>query len=774
MATCVVKLLFLTAFAMRLRCTFADSETKISQSNGTQEQTILRSDITENVSLVDHEAEEIEDEEERKRRDAWRTHMRYISSNVTKVLRSGDPSTLARFNISHCDFGISTSFVVCEFIGEALDFRPFKRYDFHLHFAITFRTIADNCVNIINNVQTENNGTTSATAETNTETSEQGLTHEAHCLLKLWEVRMTKVDGDNKRKYLSSGPLGPDFFLFLSLGLERLQWEMDFASEVAVGVLFLSSACPNMNRNQSTCVQRVEFINFPGIFEFYGKRQITYDEVFWDAFRSIAVDILGGHNASLNMLCMSDIDIDRYIAPFLNGTELSSLSITGHKNWTTVKGIMENLPHLKYLDLSNNNLMYIDTSNFQEAPNIEDLSLSSTKIQMIPEGISLLPNLKHLDLSGNILNYSQLQFSNILHNLTNLTWLSFSHTNLKSLEYLHHLILGGNNSVSHIRLQHLDISNCGISDLSDGKIFREQLSLRNINLSGNNMKLIPPKLFVGFPELRCINLSHLNLREGPKLELGLKKVLQYIDLSYNKLRYPGDILSSGTVSELDLSHNFIKSWSDPFVFAKHDISSKYNEFTTMHHTWVDNLNLSYNLMPTITKTMGASMKPLASVDLGENPFQCMDCHVEEFKIWYQNLKKESRVVEILLLREKGIPMCTRSDNLSLHTILDAYMPDTCFNRVINYWVVAGSTAGSFLVLGVVLYLLHRRYKFEIAYVMFLLKEKKTRDSVEHTEDFEYDAFVSYRRESYILGGKSPADDLQRVHSFRESQKCSVA
>ncbi|KAJ4443741.1 hypothetical protein ANN_05519 [Periplaneta americana] len=396
--------------------------------------------------------------------------------------------------------------------------------------------------------------------------------------------------------------------------------------------------------------------------------------------------------------------------------------------------------------------------NFQEAPNIEDLSLSSTKIQMIPEGISLLPNLKRLDLSGNILNYSQLQFSNILHNLTNLTWLSFSHTNLKSLEYLHHLLLGGNNSVSHIRLQHLDISNCGISDLGEEKIFREQLSLRNINLSGNNMKLIPPKLFVGFPELRYINLSHLNLREGPNLELGLKKVLQYIDLSYNKLRYPGDILSSGTVSELDLSHNSIKSWSDPFVFAKHDISSKYNESTTVYHTWVDNLNLSYNLMPTITKTMGASMKPLASVDLGKNPFQCMDCHVEEFKIWFQNLQKESGVVEILLLREKGIPMCMRSDSLSLNTILDAYLPDTCFNRVINYWVVAGIIAVSFLVLGVVFYLVYRRFKFEISYIMFLLKQKKKRDSVENNEDFEYDAFVSYSRfdRQWVLEEMTPA------------------
>jgi Leucine-rich repeat (LRR) protein len=203
---------------------------------------------------------------------------------------------------------------------------------------------------------------------------------------------------------------------------------------------------------------------------------------------------------------------------------------------------------------------------FLSALNLEELILAKNKLTKVPQGIALLQKLKLLDLSEDplqyIYNYQQ-SFTKVVYNLTGLKRLLLSNTPLKSLKYFYGF-LGLQESGSYtarIHLLELDASFCAITTLSDVSsvdIFREQTSLQSVGLAGNNISSIPPQLFDKLSVMRPLNISFLNLSNGPKLVLASNTMLESIDISHNKLTNPGIVLVSGAVQSLDLSFNLIQ------------------------------------------------------------------------------------------------------------------------------------------------------------------------------------------------------------------------
>jgi Leucine-rich repeat (LRR) protein len=406
---------------------------------------------------------------------------------------------------------------------------------------------------------------------------------------------------------------------------------------------------------------------------------------------------------------------------------------------------------------------------FSSAPNVEELILAKNYLKIMPQGIALLRRLKYLDLSENPLQYVynfQDTLTRVICNLTELQWLSLSSTPLKSLQHLYGF-LGPQTTGSYpacIHLLGLDVSFCDITSLNDvlsAEIFNEQTSLQSINLSGNNISIIPPQLFSALSDLRRLNISSLILSKGPKLELESSTLLECIDLSYNSLTSPGDVLTSGAVLSLNLSHNKIQQWHDADIFKcsgsrqticfnsseiPPDPSSVLNfKLTTV---WVKHINLSYNALTEISTQTGTSLNRLERVDLGGNPFTCNNCTLIEFQKWLRNLDNNSITsAEYVILGVKRNLLCSEPYSYKGESVHDVeFRPEFCEPEHDKDWMIQLIALPTILIVMLIISVPVYIYRYEVTYLCHLVKVMRKRRATGRrtSEDFQYDAFVCYR------------------------------
>jgi Leucine-rich repeat (LRR) protein len=408
---------------------------------------------------------------------------------------------------------------------------------------------------------------------------------------------------------------------------------------------------------------------------------------------------------------------------------------------------------------------------FLSALNVEELILAKNNLKELPQGIALLQQLKHLDLSENPLQYInsyQEIFTQVVYNLRGLQRLLLSNTPLKSLKYLYGC-LGPQESASYtarIHLLELDLSFCAIttlSDVSSVEIFGEQTSLQSVNLSGNNISSIPPQLFDDLSDLRRLNISFLNLADGPKLVLASNIILELIDLSHNRLTNPGNVLASGVVLSMDLSFNHIQQWQDSEAFTcKTDYFSTTTCFNSseippdpfsannfkIKTVWVKYINLSHNSLTTVSTQMGTSLNRLAEVDLGSNPFNCNNCTLIEFKKWLLALEnKNVTSTEYLILGKKRMLACTEPFHLKGSFVHDVdFDPKFCVREPDKDWLIHVSIVSTILIIVIIISATTYIYRYEVTYLCHLIKimRKRRANGTSSLEDIEYDAFVCYR------------------------------
>lgn len=428
-----------------------------------------------------------------------------------------------------------------------------------------------------------------------------------------------------------------------------------------------------------------------------------------------------------------------------------------------------------FLKLQNGTQYLLFTFNisdfFLSALNVEELILAKNKLTELPQGIAFLHKLKFFDLSENPLQYIesyQQTFTQVFYNLIGLKRLLLSHTPLKSLKYLYGFLGPQENGsyTARIHLLELDVSFCAIttlSDVSSVEIFSEQSSLQTVNLSGNNISIIPPQLFDELSDLRRLNISFLNLSGRPKLVLASNIILESIDISHNKLTNPVDVLVSGVVLSLNLSFNLIQQWQDSDAFTcktNHfspticfnsseippHFSSAFNYETKT--VWVKNLNLSHNALTTVSTQMGSSLNRLREVDLGSNPFTCSDCTLIEFKKWLLALEnKNVTSTDYVTLGMKGMLKCTEPFHLKGSFIRDVdFEPKDCVLVPDNGWLIHVIVLSTILIIVGIISVTTYVYRYEVTYLCHLIKimRKRRANGTRDLEDFEYDAFVCYR------------------------------
>ncbi|KAJ9582249.1 hypothetical protein L9F63_003378 [Diploptera punctata] len=641
-------------------------------------------------------------------------NLQYIiddAENLTELMKTNKISnirSIPRINLTRCVFEESSEDIICEFIAIGYDYRPFLWYDFFLRVVFVFKLMNE---------------------------SETGC--DEVCLVKLTSVNTQKVDGSYTWNNGTKQFLGPTFMIYLLHGMQGMNWESYFTADVAIGILYKKTDCTGQRGMKTSCINRLEIINFTKILK-YGL--YAYCSEFWEAFRLITLKTMAGVNSSLTLKSHSEAQEHFflfYVQQMLNSTGLNSLTLNNF-DLKNVSTILQNMTLLRYLDLSNNNIDHHKAGNLKQSRNVEYLDMSFNNLEQIPQQISLLYKLKYLDISSNPIKYINPKSNNILSRLNNLQWLLMSHTYLNSLDILQDLLTVGNSSVL---LKGLDVSYCNISSLQYTNFFLNQPLLQDINLSGNELHFIPSKLFYHLKYLKIIHISDISLTHAPKLELGLNKTMEMIDLSRNKLISPEEILVSGKVLYLDLSFNVIEEWFDEAIFSVGTCMERCTSNSTK--VWVQNLNISYNLMPTITKVMANSLSELEVVDIGENPFSCSHCEVVEFAEWVRQVQDNSTRVKVVYLGEDNLKCkVDASGNSSLLRDI-VNLPEVCLTG--SYWITVGSIIGTFLLLCLLMAVMVVRYKFEMAYVMFMMKQKRKWKSLEHKGGFEYDAFVCYSR-----------------------------
>ncbi|XP_051870411.1 toll-like receptor 7 [Pristis pectinata] len=305
---------------------------------------------------------------------------------------------------------------------------------------------------------------------------------------------------------------------------------------------------------------------------------------------------------------LSTLDLSRnnifYISPtqFENLSFVRCLNLSGNAVSQALNGSeFRSLPHLRYLDLSNNRIDLLYESAFQELRELQVLDLSNNNHYFQMEGLTHSLNFIHSlgNLSKLIMNENDIYSS------------ADAQLNSKSL------------SVLEFRSNQLDYMWSDGNNMYIG--FFENLSnLSRLDLSGNRLKFIPPGVFSRLPPvLKELVLSDNELRSFNWGRLYLLSRLEVLDLGNNLLSTVPRVLSNctRTLRVFNLTRNQISKLTKDFLQGA---------------TSLQYLDLSYNKLRTFQASSfpDSAVRHLRELRLDGNQFLCT-CDAAWF-VWWIN------------------------------------------------------------------------------------------------------------------------------------------
>ncbi|CAH1114704.1 unnamed protein product [Psylliodes chrysocephalus] len=215
------------------------------------------------------------------------------------------------------------------------------------------------------------------------------------------------------------------------------------------------------------------------------------------------------------------------------------------------------LPNLETIDLSGNNLRNIDPSVFRDGMGrLAHLIFADNQLSSIPyQALQPLRLLKTLDLSYNRINKMEPSsepgvninlnyqlsldtFKLDFNQITILEPMSFQYFNVLNKTYLdgNPIITLEENAFRQAKIKELYLRGCGLSEVNPRAFEGLESFLEILDLSGNNISLLPEAVFNRFQILRTILLSDNVLHKINPLEdfNGFQFTLYNMDLSGNE------------------------------------------------------------------------------------------------------------------------------------------------------------------------------------------------------------------------------------------------
>eukprot|EP01080_Neovahlkampfia_damariscottae_P009563 gene9563-1766_t len=332
----------------------------------------------------------------------------------------------------------------------------------------------------------------------------------------------------------------------------------------------------------------------------------------------------------------------------------------GGNNIENLRGYPKQLisTSLKTLNLSNNIIGYIP-NDIKLVGNLQNLILNNCGLELFPSPICNLKHLKYLDLSNNrLLNIQSLEKSESL--LEQLEELKMDNCNLKKkltipFKNLRKLSLKSN-SLTHFPIWSLNtISPLSELDLSNNMIFKAKgfnhyPNLKLLTLKHNKIEILDD-LFASLSHLKFVDVSHNLIGQLPSIA---SKQLVVLVLCHNKIKKIHNFCNLEELQNLDLSHNLIKNLPNCCALKSLkflDISN--NELETIEDSIFECSKIScLNISSNFIKELPSSIENL--VRLKEFEFQANEIQ----KLPIEITKLES----LLKIRATFNPCCRSFDS----------------------------------------------------------------------------------------------------------------
>ncbi|KAI4890411.1 hypothetical protein NFI96_000133 [Prochilodus magdalenae] len=397
------------------------------------------------------------------------------------------------------------------------------------------------------------------------------------------------------------------------------------------------------------------------------------------------------------------------------------------------------------LDLSRNNMYYINPEQLQAVGNITCLNLSFNDISSFFNGTEFarFPKLKYLDLSHNRI---YLRLASAFNELKELEVLDLSHNKhyfevagvthtlgfLEHLPYLKVLNLSWNeintlsnktlnsSSLKELQFQGNRLDMMWKKDNRFKSLFEFLGNLTHLDISYNKLRQIPEDILKYFPQnLKYLNLNRNQLSNFCWEQLRYLPQLEILDLSKNKLDVVTEKLSAHTSSLrlLDLRHNMISKLGPDFL---------------EHAKSLWSLDLSFNRLEIISDTsfQVGDGNELHTLYLENNPLRCT-CDLLDFVLWLENSEIEipnlaTGVLCDLPAPNKGQPM------------IDLELKNACINdsTAQTLYIISSTFIIIMLLTAITIHLFY----WDVSYI---LKFWKAKIKSHKSTDCIYDAFVMY-------------------------------
>ncbi|XP_050348422.1 vasorin-like isoform X3 [Nymphalis io] len=291
------------------------------------------------------------------------------------------------------------------------------------------------------------------------------------------------------------------------------------------------------------------------------------------------------------------------------------------------------------LDLSRSNLTNIQQTRTFQSKTLVELLLNRNFLKEINLELFQLPELKILDLSENEIQqlnpnsfkgFTKLEYLNLANN----KFTAMSQLNFNSLVNLREIILDNNNLGDDIEtrslfdaqgyglplnIQSVSISGVNLNNLNLEYFKPVDKTLRKLIISNNNLNII-----VSLPQ----SLEYLDYSNNPikKIRLGdiplLESLVYLKELKLNNLdieEVPKNVFSTLMLTNLELKYNKnLKEFSN-LTFGRQLLSDTYDFY-------LENLTLKGSNLSTLDKGLSVLFVKVKRLDLQQNPWVC-DCRL---------------------------------------------------------------------------------------------------------------------------------------------------
>ncbi|WP_026464292.1 leucine-rich repeat domain-containing protein [Adhaeribacter aquaticus] len=367
--------------------------------------------------------------------------------------------------------------------------------------------------------------------------------------------------------------------------------------------------------------------------ENYKKRYLNFIKTNKPPTQSLIIDFFDSYESSRNLLNNDRFELEE-LTHDIQFLDLSK------RNLSAIPKEVLDLPNLKCLDLSNNNITSF--TGLEKLTKLEVLFLEGCNIKEFPVEIFSLKELTSLNINGNQIKY----FDENITKLSKLTGLNLSDndfgiipTYVLELPSLTGLFAAENTNITFestefisSNIKELELIGCGLKEFPI--IITKFSAINTIYLMDNNLKSLPND-FKLLKNLVSIDLGNNKFKEIPNELIEILGNLETLDISYNNIKEINfDFKPAKKLRKLDLSGNRIKSLPSNFdsldnlLFLElNDNELEFIDEDIFHNTnRIKFLSLQNNYLKTVPKSIG-ELKNLTDLNLMNNCLEILPSEI---------------------------------------------------------------------------------------------------------------------------------------------------